>query len=642
MRSRHILLVEQLESRLALSSFFVATNGHDSNNGSSADPWRTLQHAADTVQAGDTVTVRAGNYAGFDLWTDGTAANPITIRGETGAVINAPNQRTADGINLEGADWIVIEGFTVTGVPRAGIRSVINSHVTIRNNVCDANGRWGIFTGHSYDLLIENNITSRSVAEHGIYVSNSGDRPVIRGNVSFSNNGCGIHMNGDISQGGDGIISEALVERNTLYDNGRGGGSAINGDGVQNSRFQNNLIYNTHASGISLYHIDGGGASKNNVVVNNTVIVAADGRWALNISDGSTGNTVYNNIFYSYHSYRGALQVDADCLSGYTSNWNVIEDRCTTDDGGSVLTLAQWRSATGQDANSLVATPDQLFVSLATNDYHLSPTSPAIDRGTGLQVPPVDLDGNSRPRGVTFDVGAFESGSGGGGGGGGGGGSVGLEDDPWNPGKKALVARGTDANDDILFKRGTSSSTVAVFVAGTLRGQFSTSQFARILIYGFAGDDRLTVESTVSVACQIDGGSGNDAVQGGAGNNLMFGGDGDDLLTGRSKRDIMIGGLGADQLLGSSGGDLLIGGTTSHAASDSALKAISGEWNSSRSYSTRTNRLTTGYGGLPRLDASTVFDDNTIDRLTGGLGSDWFFGKAGQDVMDRSGTERLN
>jgi Ca2+-binding RTX toxin-like protein len=637
-----MLLVEQLESRLALSSFFVATNGNDANDGSFANPWRTLQHAADTVQAGDLVTVRAGNYAGFDLWTDGTAANPITFRGETGAVINAPNQRTADGINLEGADWIVIEGFTVTGLPRAGIRSVINSHVTIRNNVCDANGRWGIFTGHSYDLLIENNITSRSVAEHGIYVSNSGDRPVIRGNVSFSNNGCGIHMNGDISQGGDGIISEALVERNTLYDNGRGGGSAINGDGVQNSRFQNNLIYNSHASGISLYRIDGGGSSKNNVVVNNTVIVASDGRWALNISDGSTGNTVYNNIFYSYHSYRGALQVDADCLSGFTSNWNVIEDRCTTDDGSSVLTLAQWRTATGQDANSLVATPEQLFVSLATDDYHLSPTSPAIDRGTGLQAPPVDLEGNSRPRGVTFDVGSYESGSGGGGGGGGGGGSVGLEDDPWNPGKKVLVARGTDANDDILLKRGTSTGTVAVYVEGTLRGQWSTSQFVRILVHGLAGNDVLTVESTVSVACQINGGSGNDTVQGGAGNNLLLGGDGDDLLTGRSKRDIMIGGLGADQLFGNSGSDLLIGGTTSHEASDAALKAISGEWNSSRSYSTRTSRLATGYGGLPRLDASTVFDDNAVDRLTGGSSSDWFFGKTGQDIMDRSGSERLN
>ena len=54
----------------------------------------------------------------------------------------------------------MIEGFTVTGMPRAGIRAVADDHVTIRDNNGDHNGRWGIFTGFSDDLLIENNTTS--------------------------------------------------------------------------------------------------------------------------------------------------------------------------------------------------------------------------------------------------------------------------------------------------------------------------------------------------------------------------------------------------------------------------------------------------------------------------------------------------
>jgi len=61
---------------------------------------------------------------------------------------------------------------------------------------------------------------SRSQAEHGIYVGNSGDRPVIRRNVVWGNNANGIHMNGDLSQGGDGIISGAIVEGNIIHDNG--------------------------------------------------------------------------------------------------------------------------------------------------------------------------------------------------------------------------------------------------------------------------------------------------------------------------------------------------------------------------------------------------------------------------------------
>ena len=71
----------------------------------------------------------------------------------------------------------MIESFAVTGVPRAGIRAVLNHHVTIRGNTGDLNGRWGILTGFSDDLLIENNTMSRSQAEHGIYVGNSGTGP---------------------------------------------------------------------------------------------------------------------------------------------------------------------------------------------------------------------------------------------------------------------------------------------------------------------------------------------------------------------------------------------------------------------------------------------------------------------------------
>ena len=44
------------------SSFYVATTGNDSNPGTQAAPWRTIQHAADTARAGSTVNVRGGTY----------------------------------------------------------------------------------------------------------------------------------------------------------------------------------------------------------------------------------------------------------------------------------------------------------------------------------------------------------------------------------------------------------------------------------------------------------------------------------------------------------------------------------------------------------------------------------------------------
>ena len=293
------------------AEYFVATTGNNSAGGTSAAPWRTLQFAADQVGPGDRVTVRPGNYAGFHLETSGTAAAPIEFVAQPGVLVNQPNPiRTDHGINLENASYVIIDGFAVTGMNRAGVRSVgvdgdtFASHVTIRNVHSYNNGYWGILTGFVNDLLIENNETSGSVNEHGIYVSNSGDRPTIRNNISWGNDRNGIHVNGDAELGGDGIISNALITGNIIYGNGVDGGSGINMDGVQNSRIENNLIYDQHSSGISLYRIDGGGGSTGNQVVNNTIHVASDGRWALNIQDGSTGNTALNNILVSSSTSR--------------------------------------------------------------------------------------------------------------------------------------------------------------------------------------------------------------------------------------------------------------------------------------------------------------------------------------------------
>ena len=391
-----------------LRTFYVDPAGNDSAAGSISSPWRTLQKAANTVQAGDLVIVHVGHYAGLYLTTSGTATNPITFRADPGVVIDTQNPTTPDGINLEGASWIVIENFTVSGLPRAGIRSVTNNHVTIRGNTGDMNGRWGILTGFSDDLLIENNTMTRSVAEHGIYVGNSGDRPVIRRNVVWGNNANGVHMNGDLSQGGDGVISGAVVEDNIIHDNGVAGGSGINCDGVQSSIIRNNLLYNNHASGISLYQIDGGQPSINIQVLNNTIVMASDARWALNIQNASTGAVVRNNILYNQQSFRGSIAISSDSLPGLVSDTNIVMDRFSMDGGDTRVTLAAWRSATGQDAHSIIATPATLFANFAGNDYHLSSTSPARDAGGTIANVTDDLEGTPRPQGSAFDIGAYE------------------------------------------------------------------------------------------------------------------------------------------------------------------------------------------------------------------------------------------
>ncbi len=391
------------------ADYWVSNGGSDAANGlSQATAWATLVHAADQVGPGDTVHVLDGTYRGFYLETSGTSSAPITFRAEGSNVrITQDNPTTPDGINLEGASWVVIDGFEVNDRTRAGIRAVLADHVTVRNCRLGHNGRWGILTGYVDDFTAEGNEAHHSVAEHGIYVSNSCDRPIVRNNVVYSNHGNGLHFNGDAELGGgDGLIENALVEGNVIFDNGSGGGSGINMDGGQNGVIRNNLLYGNHSSGISLYRIDGAAGAKNNLVINNTIVQASDARWAINIRDGSTGNTVRNNILWNAHPSRGVIAIDAASRSGFSSDYNSVMSRFSSDGDSTVISLASWQGL-GYDTHSFIATPADNFVAPGS-DFHLLPTSPAVDAGTSSNAPATDLDGEPRPAGAGVDIGAYE------------------------------------------------------------------------------------------------------------------------------------------------------------------------------------------------------------------------------------------
>lgn len=403
-----LVLSVVIAAPLHAADYYVKHGGNDGLDGLTlATAWATLGHAAGEVGPGDTVHVQNGSYQGFYLTTSGTAGAPITFVADGDDVrITADNGTTPDGINLEGASHVIIDGFRVDGRTRAGIRAVLGSHVTVRNCRAGHNGRWGILTGFVDDFVAEHNETHHSIAEHGIYVSNSGDRPILRYNHAHDNHANGIHMNGDASLGGDGIISNALVEGNVIHGNGAGGGSGINMDGVVNSVVRNNLLFDNHASGISLYRIDGGSGSSGNLVVNNTIVNAADGRWCINISDGSTGNRVVNNALWNFHAFRGAITIDGASRPGFTSDYNTVISRFSLDGGDSVVSLATWHGQ-GYDAHSFVAAPSDLYVAPGS-DFHLKPGSPAIDAGSAADAPSADLDGNPRPVGAGPDIGAYE------------------------------------------------------------------------------------------------------------------------------------------------------------------------------------------------------------------------------------------
>ena len=181
-----------------------------------------------------------------------------------------------------------------------------------------------------------------------------------------------------------------------------------------------------------------------------------------------------------------------------------------------------------------------------------------------------------------------------------------------------------------------------VKAGGEIVGTFDPTAVATIRFNGFAGDDVFTVDSRVTNAVLADGGAGDDTISGGGGVNILLGNAGDDQLTGGSGRDLLIGGTGRDELHGGGNDDILIGGTTAYDSNPAALTKISVAWSGPGSYTDRVTAIRTGANGVPKLDATTVFDDGVRDDLNGGIGLDWFFAAPLDKVHGKSFGEQEN
>src|SRR5258706_9159139 len=206
-------------SAASAATYHVSTSGDDAAAGSDAAPWRTIQHAANVATPGDTVVVEPGTYVGFSVSTIASAAAPLAFVANGAVTIDGAATSDQDAILIDGGSYVSVEGFTVVHAARAGIAALSCDHITVRGNHVDQSGKWGVFAGFCEDFVVEGNELSRSGTQHGVYSSNSADRPVIRGNTIWGNAQCGIHLNGDISQGGDGVISGAVIEGNIIRDN---------------------------------------------------------------------------------------------------------------------------------------------------------------------------------------------------------------------------------------------------------------------------------------------------------------------------------------------------------------------------------------------------------------------------------------
>lgn len=201
------------------------------------------------------------------------------------------------------------------------------------------------------------------------------------------------------------------------------------------------------------------------------------------------------------------------------------------------------------------------------------------------------------------------------------------------------LAIGGTSDHDVIHFATASGGKVKAYVNGAWLGPFTAS--GRLMAYGGAGNDLLSVGLLTNRDGWLFGGAGDDLLNGGPGEDVLVGGEGYDLAAGGFGRDLIIGGAGADALFGNYDEDVIVAGTTAFDASELALGLIMAEWTSSRSYQQRVANLEGTGSGTSWNDRAnggtflvaqpggshgvTVFDDGDSDLLAGGLDRDWFF-----------------
>ncbi|NQX64230.1 OmpL47-type beta-barrel domain-containing protein [Paenibacillus qinlingensis] len=342
----------------AATDYYVATSGSDSNPGTQALPFLTILKASQVATPGTTVHVAPGTYVGsFRTNTSGTATARIRYVSDTkwGARLVPPVVNANGMIWDNQGSYVDIDGFEVDGNGSDTRNGLYNegSYVAIKNN-------------HVHDIAT---------------------------NIACTGSG-GAAINTDYYH--YGIMTE--VSGNVVHDIGYAGCSFIQAIYISTSgTVKNNLVYNTGGAGIHLWH------DANNVTIaNNTVfsswfgIVVGGGDYWHTTGPADYIN-VSNNIIYD-NGYGISEQGDTGINNTYTNN--LVYQNSTYN-----WSLHNGLTHTG----TITADPQFVYYNASGGgDYHLSYASPAIDMGLSTYAPLTDLDGISRPSGVSYDIGAYE------------------------------------------------------------------------------------------------------------------------------------------------------------------------------------------------------------------------------------------
>lgn len=436
-----ILFTFFFQITLSHATTYYVNNKHllanNSNNGTAAQPWRTIQKAANSMSPGDTCIVSQGHYTErVIITTSGKLNSNIVYLAQDSPVING-FQINANNIEINGFEitstsevsgWGYETRSAGSGIFVEGKKCIISN-----NNIHDIPGI-GIdiyakekdSASTSFCKVIENRIVRAALC--GIYVQgkshfifkndishilksppNWTDKPAKMDADGIRFFGSGHHFKQNriydilLSEGNKGAhidcfqtwgkAYDIIFEQNYCENTNHGmQGFMIEQleKPVRNITFINNIII-TQGGSINITNKDYQGDIPNINIYNNTFY--GTGWFAITLK-GCPNSNVFNNLFIDCgghnRSYISFTKV-SNLQIGYNSHY--MTDRKKP--GGKPFMNDIWQI-------------DPKCKNIKNLDFHLEETSPLIDAGKQIEIVKDDYDGNTRPQGMSLDIGAYE------------------------------------------------------------------------------------------------------------------------------------------------------------------------------------------------------------------------------------------
>jgi len=370
------------------TSYYVSLTGNDSNPGTQAAPWRTIQHAADTARAGSTVHVRGGVYEELvSINASGNASDGfITFKsypGET-AVLDAGHFTPAgrQGIlTIHNQSYVRIVGLEIRNFHTAEHRlsplgiSVIGagSHIELlKNNVHhieqtfegrDAPGRGGNGFGIAvYGTDAKTPITDLVIDGNEVHhlKTGSSESLVVNGNVTnFRITHNVVHDN---NNNGIDVIGFERTAPDPAVDQARDG--VVSGNLVYNITSKGNPAYRNEENSDGIY-VDGG----TRILIENNVMHDVDFgiELASEHKDRATSYIIARNNLI-YHSHTAGISIGGYAPErGHTEHCTVVNNTLYDNDTSGTGTgefQMQWNMSDNMFANNIVYAGSRCLISL--------------------------------------------------------------------------------------------------------------------------------------------------------------------------------------------------------------------------------------------------------------------------------------